>query len=112
MLYLMNAYEIGMRLADARRAAGLTQAALAERMGTSQSVIARAESGGATPRIDLIERIAKATGATITLGFGGAPPARAELRRRVRRALGPKPFDPRDRNPTPIEIRSLEADGL
>jgi ribosome-binding protein aMBF1 (putative translation factor) len=46
----------------ARLAAGLTQEALAQRMGTKQTVIARLESGRAHPTIRTLERIAEATG--------------------------------------------------
>ena len=41
---------------------GWTQQELAERAGTTQSVIARAESGRHSFRIDLIDRVAQAAG--------------------------------------------------
>lgn len=47
---------------EARRSAGLTQAELAERMQTTQSVIARLESGRANPRFDTVLRAIAATG--------------------------------------------------
>ncbi len=43
----------------------LTQAELAERVGTAQPNIARLESGRATPRLDLLARIAAALGARL-----------------------------------------------
>lgn len=62
-----------------RTNAGLTQAELARRMGTTQSGIARVESGGSTPTLDLLDRVGKALGVEITLSvhghdihFGGA----------------------------------------
>jgi transcriptional regulator with XRE-family HTH domain len=47
---------------EARKAAGLTQSELAERMGTTQSVIARLESPQANPRLDTMLRAVAATG--------------------------------------------------
>ena len=47
-------------MVDARQSAGLTQAELARRMGTSQSVIARLESARHMPTFDLISRYAHA----------------------------------------------------
>lgn len=43
---------------------GWTQAQLADRVGTTQSVIARAESGRHTFQIALLDRIARATDST------------------------------------------------
>ncbi|WP_460448623.1 helix-turn-helix transcriptional regulator [Alsobacter sp. SYSU BS001988] len=42
---------LAFELADARRAAGLTQAQLAERMDTTQSTVARWEKGAQEPSI-------------------------------------------------------------
>jgi ribosome-binding protein aMBF1 (putative translation factor) len=47
-------------MVDARQSAGLTQAELARRMGTSQSVIARLESARHMPTFNLISRYAQA----------------------------------------------------
>ncbi|MDQ6803877.1 MAG: helix-turn-helix domain-containing protein [Actinomycetota bacterium] len=41
---------------DARRDAGLTQAELADRLGTTQSAIARLEAEGANPRVSTLTR--------------------------------------------------------
>jgi transcriptional regulator with XRE-family HTH domain len=49
-------------LREARHAAGLTQAQLAERMGTTQSAVARLESPGANPRVENLERALLAAG--------------------------------------------------
>ena len=56
-------YEIARAVIRARSAAGLTQAELAERMGTSQSYVARLESGRTLPNMRTFLRVAKATGA-------------------------------------------------
>jgi transcriptional regulator with XRE-family HTH domain len=47
---------------EARRAAGLTQAELARRMGTTQSAVARLEAKGANPRLRTLEKAVRATG--------------------------------------------------
>jgi transcriptional regulator with XRE-family HTH domain len=47
---------------DARRAAGLTQAELAARLGTTQSAIAKLERLDANPTIATLDRVLRATG--------------------------------------------------
>lgn len=47
-------------LRQARRRAGLSQRALAQRAGTAQSVIARIERGQTSPTWDTLERLLKA----------------------------------------------------
>jgi transcriptional regulator with XRE-family HTH domain len=54
-------------LRDARRAAGLTQAGLASRLGTTQSAIARLESPGSNPRIETLDRALRACGRELSL---------------------------------------------
>jgi transcriptional regulator with XRE-family HTH domain len=51
---------VAEQVADQRRAHGLSQKELAELTGTTQSAIARLESGGRPPRIDTLLRIAEA----------------------------------------------------
>ena len=46
----------------ARAEAGLTQAQVAERMGTTQSTVARLEGGKATPSLRSVQRYAQAIG--------------------------------------------------
>jgi transcriptional regulator with XRE-family HTH domain len=53
-------------LAGARRAAGLSQTEVAARMGTSQSAVARLESGTVDVRASTLERYAAAVGGQIT----------------------------------------------
>lgn len=55
-------FEIAHELIAARVRAGLTQAELAERMQTTQSTIARMESGRTLPSMRTLSRYAKATG--------------------------------------------------
>jgi transcriptional regulator with XRE-family HTH domain len=50
--------------------AGLTQAELAARMGTTQSAIARMEGGGTRPTLATLEKLAAAVGAELVVGVG------------------------------------------
>ncbi len=52
----------GRLLKGARAEAGLTQAELARRVGTTQTAIARLERWDANPRIATLERAVRATG--------------------------------------------------
>jgi transcriptional regulator with XRE-family HTH domain len=52
---------------EARRRAGLTQAELANRAGTSQPAIARYERAHALPDLDTLHRIAEACGLELRL---------------------------------------------
>jgi transcriptional regulator with XRE-family HTH domain len=106
--------EIGLILAGARRRSRKTQAELAQAMGTTQPVIARAEAGYRMPTLGFIDRWARATGAPISLRLGG--PSRGMQPAAVRRAmvqsvLGPGRFNPWDRNPSPVEAELLEQSG-
>ena len=51
---------IAEQVIEQRKARGLSQKELAELTGTTQSAIARLESGGRPPRIDTLLRIAEA----------------------------------------------------
>lgn len=51
----------------ARRNAGLTQAELAQRLGTTQSSVARLERAGANPTLGTLERVMEATGNVLEL---------------------------------------------
>ena len=53
-----------------RSEAGLTQAELAKRMGTTQSAIARMEGGGVRPTLDTLEKLASAVGLELVVGVG------------------------------------------
>lgn len=60
-------FEISAELLQARLRAGLSQAELAALMSTSQSTIARLESGQTLPSTKTLLRFAKATGSKIQL---------------------------------------------
>ena len=59
--------QIAGQVADRRKGRGLSQADLAELVGTTQSAIARLESGGRPPRIDTLLRIANALDADLDI---------------------------------------------
>jgi len=83
---------LGRELAAIRRAAGLTQAALAEMISTTQAAVARLESGRIEPTVRTMRRLADALGVSfeVTPGRGLAiksqvqPPATLD-RLRTRR---------------------------
>ena len=56
-------------LVRARTAAKLTQAELAQRLGTTQSAVARLEGGGVSPSLATLRRYAEATGTRLTVGL-------------------------------------------
>lgn len=61
---------LGQLIYDLRTAAGLSQRALAERMGTTQSVISRLEEGGgARNRLDTLARVATALDRHLVVSF-------------------------------------------
>ena len=59
---LEDEFAIAHELIAARVKAGLTQSEVAQRMGTTQSVIARMESGRALPSLRTLSRYAQAIG--------------------------------------------------
>ena len=65
-------FEIAAELLRARMRAGLSQTELAERMGTSQSAIARLESGQTLPSTKTLLRFAEATGSKVELRLSAA----------------------------------------
>ena len=50
--------------------AGLTQAELGGRIGTTQSAIARMEGGGTRPTLETLEKLAEAIGQELVVGVG------------------------------------------
>jgi len=66
--------QIAGQVADRRKERGLSQSDLAELVGTTQSAIARLESGGRPPRIDTLLRIANALDADLHIELLGREP--------------------------------------
>ena len=58
---LADEFDLARELIAARVRAGLTQAEVAARMGTTQSVVARLESGAQMPSVNTLLKFAKAT---------------------------------------------------
>lgn len=68
--------DLGQLIYDLRTEAGLSQRELAERMGTTQSVISRLEEGGgARNRIDTLARVATALDRHLIVSFPEKVPA-------------------------------------
>jgi predicted transcriptional regulator len=65
-------FEISAELLRARLRSGLSQSELATRMGTSQSAIARLESGQTLPSTKTLLRFAQATGSKIQVRLSAA----------------------------------------
>ena len=66
---LEEEFALARAIIEARAKAGLTQEELAERMQTSQSTIARLESGKAMPSGKTLAKLAKATGTKLEIRF-------------------------------------------
>ena len=64
-----NAYRLAERVRLLREARGISQGDLAERMGTTQSAIARLEAGGTYPNFQTLERVGLALGAELVVEF-------------------------------------------
>jgi transcriptional regulator with XRE-family HTH domain len=62
---------VARRLADARQEQGLSQTAVAAQMGTSQSVVARLESGALDMRLSTLQRYAAALGLDLVIELKG-----------------------------------------
>lgn len=60
-------------LVELRRASGLSQTEVAARMGTSQSAVARLESGVADVRLSTLDRYAAALGQELDIGWREEP---------------------------------------
>ena len=66
---LEEEFSLVAALIEARTRAGLTQEQVAQRMKTTQAVIARLEGGGSMPSTRTLERYAQATGSRLRITF-------------------------------------------
>ncbi len=64
---------VGSAVRAARRQAGVSQAELAARAGTSQPSIARLEKGQVSPTVISLDRIARALGTELVIDFEPRP---------------------------------------
>lgn len=70
---ITDEFAIARELIAARARAGLSQSEVAQRMGTTQSVVARLESGKRPPSMRTVERFAQAVGGHAVLRIEGIP---------------------------------------
>jgi len=66
---LEEEFVLASAVIEARSRAGLTQQDLARRMGTTQPVVARLESGRTRPSMRTLQRLAQATGSRLLIRF-------------------------------------------
>ncbi len=66
-------FALARELIAARTRAGLSQAEVAARMGTSQSAVARLESGRSPPSLRTLDRYASATGSRAVVKLEAKP---------------------------------------
>lgn len=79
--------EAAVALRDARVAAGLTQAELARRAGTSQATVSAYENGSKQPSVATLSRLLAATGSRLTVARAAQPvlePSPRQLKRTAR----------------------------
>lgn len=74
--------ELAATLVELRRESGLSQTQVAARMGTSQSAVARLETGEVDVRLSTLERYAAAVGHHLDVRLGGGVPAGGSEERR------------------------------
>jgi len=90
-----NAYRLAERVRLLREARGMSQLELAQRMGTTQSAIARLEAGGTYPNFQTLERVGGALRAELVVDFrdvvsGPSASLVTAVATRVRRGVKPR----------------------
>ena len=78
--------ELARAVRHLRGTLGLSQAELAERVGTKQPGIARLESGRVVPKLELLQKIATAAGRKLEVRFGPRKAPKKSAKARVRLA--------------------------
>lgn len=78
---------------EARQAAGLTMAELAERAGSSKPTISRYENGLVDPGVETLNRLLHACGRELRAHPTGLPSSRVEIGRRFEVQRGPTTDD-------------------
>jgi HTH-type transcriptional regulator/antitoxin HipB len=69
-------YRLAQQLRTLREKAGLSQEQLAKRVRTKQPSIARMENARTVPKLDLLQRVARALGAEMVVSFRRVQAAR------------------------------------
>lgn len=80
--------DVGHLVRTARNAAGISQAELAARIGTTQPVVSRWEGGHEEPRLSTLARIARACDLRLEIGLADDSVDRAQIRQQL--ALSPE----------------------
>jgi len=84
---LEKKHEVALAIADLvilhRSRTGITQEALAERMGTSVSAISRLESGFHVPSLETLRKLAEALGGRVKIDIVDVAAPKARPKRRV-----------------------------
>lgn len=78
-----DAKAVGELIRRARADAGLTQAALAERIGTKQPVVSRWERAREEPRVSTLVRVMRACGLSLTFTVEHDDVDRAQIRQQL-----------------------------
>jgi len=60
---------LAMEIHDLREKRGLSQRQLAERVGTTQSAVARLEAGSISPSLPTLDKVAEALGVELVVSF-------------------------------------------
>lgn len=78
-MLIHNVRELGLRMRDRRHELGLTQAALAKRVGVSRFWVMQMERGNSGAEIGLVSRALQALGLTLEVGIAEAAVPASEL---------------------------------
>lgn len=97
--------QVAKAIVEARKRAGLTQTQLARAIDTTQSVIAKLESGTTLPRMSSIQRIARATNSRMEIAL----PVHAPATHKGARTMSFDPRDPRAFFQSAISRRAMLA---
>lgn len=62
-------FDLAKMVIEKRLAKGMTQSALAKKLGTKQSAVARLESGSCNPTVYFLRKIAKALDSTVSISI-------------------------------------------
>ena len=82
----LDCEKIGSLIAGLRRERGLTQRALAERLGVTDKAVSKWERGLGCPDISLLDHLAAELGADLTALLRGGPPSREESGGKMKKA--------------------------